>query len=421
MANTQKLKIVLESAQKRYEDFKSEGLNLNMTRGKPGPEQLDLAGQVIEALSKEDFKSEDNSDCRNYGGLNGIPEAQKLFADYMDVKQENIMVGGNSSLSIMHDHVVQALLKGVPGGLKPWKDEPKVTFLCPVPGYDRHFNLCQHFGIEMIPVQLNDNGPDMDQVEKLVAKDSSIKGIWCVPKYSNPTGSVYSDDTVKRLSQMKTAAPDFRIFWDNAYAVHFLEDGPAPLANLLTLCEKASNANRALMFGSTSKISFAGAGVGVIAASIENLDAYRKNISLQTIGPDKLNQLRHVRFFKDYNGIIEHMNKHAKILKPKFDKVNDVLTKELSDLDIITWTKPKGGYFVSLNVPNNCAQDVVELAKKAGVQFTGAGATFPLQKDPNNSNIRLAPSLPSLPEIEKAMQVLSVCIIIITAKKEGLI
>lgn len=417
MINKDDLNKILLKAEKDYSIFKNEKLNLNMTRGKPSSEQLNLSNEILGNITNP--FDENNIDTRNYGGLDGIEQAKTLFADYMDVKKENILVAGNSSLSLMHDHITQALLKGFSDGERPWSKENKITFLCPVPGYDRHFNLCQHFGIEMIPIEMNNQGPNMDQVETLVAKDSTIKGIWCVPKYSNPTGVVYSDETVLRLAKMDTKAKDFRIFWDNAYAVHFLEDEPAKLANLLALCEEQGHANRALMFGSTSKISFAGAGIGVIAASKENLDSFKHNISFQTIGHDKINQLRHVNYFKNMNGILEHMKKHAEILKPKFDMVQDILKSEIGHLDIANWTEPKGGYFISIDVPKGCASRVVELAKKIGVQFTGAGATFPYKKDPNDSNIRIAPSLPSLEEIKKAMEVLCCCIKIAYAQTKS--
>jgi len=408
--NPEPSKSLLENAKERLEKFRSLNLNLNMTRGKPSPKQLDLASNMLTILKSEDYKSRNGTDCRNYGVLDGLDEAKELFASFMEVSTEKIIIAGNSSLALMHDNITQALLKGVPGSEKPWCQEEKIKFICPVPGYDRHFNLCKHFGIEMISVALGEDGPVMDTVEALVQTDSAIKGMWCVPKYSNPTGAVYSDKVIERLANMQTKAADFRIWWDNAYAVHPIHGDPAPIANLLTLCEKAKHPNRALMFGSTSKISFAGAGVAVMAASEENLDAFRNNISMQTIGADKLNQLRHVYFFKNMEGIDAHMQKHADILRPKFRMVEDVLTRELGETGLATWTKPQGGYFVSLNTKPGLAKKVVALAKEVGVALTAAGATFPHREDPQDSNIRLAPSLPSVEEIETAMEVVAVCI-----------
>jgi len=389
-------KSLLEDSKSRLDKFKHLKLDLNMTRGKPSPEQLDLASPMITILKREDYKADNSTDCRNYGVLDGLPEAKELFASFMEVTTEKVIIGGNSSLNLMHDNVTQALLKGVPGSEKPWCREDNIKFICPVPGYDRHFNICKHFDIEMVSVPLYEDGPDMDKVEALVQADPTIKGMWCVPKYSNPTGTVYSDDVVERLAKMPTAAPDFRIWWDNAYAVHVISGEPAPIANILTLSEKAGHPNRPLMFGSTSKISFAGAGVAVMAASEENLDAFRTNISMQTIGGDKLNQLRHVYFFKNMAGIHAHMQKHADILRPKFNMVEDVLFRELGETGLATWTKPQGGYFVSLDTKPGLAKKVVALAKDMGVALTGAGATFPHRADPHDSNIRLAPSLPSV-------------------------
>ncbi|MHC4873792.1 MAG: aminotransferase class I/II-fold pyridoxal phosphate-dependent enzyme [Planctomycetota bacterium] len=403
--------------EKRYEEFKAENLALDMTRGKPCSEQLDLANGMLEVVTAADFKDETGTDCRNYGGVDGLPAAKKLFADFLEVAEDEIIVGGSSSLNLMYDTVVRALLLGVPGGDKPWSKEEKVKFLCPAPGYDRHFSVCEHFGIEMITVKMNADGPDMDEIEKLAGSDASIKGIWCVPKYGNPTGTTYSDDVVDRLAKMNTAASDFRIFWDNAYTVHHLNETPDKLKNILTACKDAGNADRVYIFGSTSKVSFAGAGVGVMGGSKTNMEALVGSISMQTIGPDKLNQLRHVRFFKDMAGIEAHMKKHADIIKPKFDAVLKILERELGGKDIAEWTNPNGGYFVSLNVPAGCAKKVVAMAADAGVKLTGAGATFPYKKDPEDSNIRIAPTLPGLDEIKKAMEIVCICIMLVSMDK----
>lgn len=412
-AELESLEITLQT---RYDEFKARGLMLDMTRGKPSPEQLDLANELLRLPGEGDYKTEAGVDCRNYGGIDGIPEAKALFAQYMEVSEDEIILGGSASLTLMHDTVVHALIHGVVGSERPWGQQ-NIKFLCPAPGYDRHFNICKHFGIEMILVETDENGPVMDDVEKLVREDSSIKGMWCVPKYGNPTGIVYSDEVVSRLASMETAASDFRIMWDNAYAVHTLSDEPAPLKNLLVACKEAGNSNRVFMYGSTSKISFAGMGVAMMAASVENLDWMRSHLKMQTIGPDKVNQLRHVRFFKDMAGLLNHMQKHAEILRPKFGAVNDILERELGGKGLATWTKPTGGYFVSLDTLDDCAQQVVALAKEAGVKMTGAGATFPNQNDPRNRNIRIAPSLPSLEEIKLAMEGIAICVQLVSVKR----
>jgi DNA-binding transcriptional MocR family regulator len=403
---------------KRYEDFRAQGLSLDMTRGKPCAAQLDLSAGLLDCLEPGEYRAADGTDCRNYGGLDGLPEAKKLFADYLEVDSDEIIVGGNSSLAFMHDMIVQALLCGVPDGPAPWRAAP-VKFLCPSPGYDRHFAICERFGIEMIVVGMNSEGPDMDHVERLAAADSSIKGIWCVPKYSNPTGVTFSDTVVERLAAMKTAAADFRIFWDNAYTAHHLTDEPDRLLNLLAACKKAGTPNRAFIIGSTSKVSFAGAGLAMVGGSAANLAWLRGSLSIQTIGPDKLNQLRHVRFFRDMAGIVAHMHKHAGILRPKFEAVQDVLEKELGRTEVATWSRPRGGYFVSLDTPHGCAEKVVALAAEAGVKLTAAGATFPLGKDPHDCNIRIAPSLPSLDEIRTAMELLAICIQLVARDTAG--
>ena len=397
--------------QTRYDALKGRGLALDMTRGKPAPEQLDLANDLLSLPGPGDYKTAGGVDCRNYGGIDGIPEAKALFAEYMGVSEKEIILGGTASLALMHDTVANFLLH------TEWGKGP-IKFICPAPGYDRHFDICKHFGIGMIPVPLTDEGPDMDQVESLVAEDSAIKGIWCVPRYSNPTGTVYSDAVVDRLAGM-SAASDFRIFWDNAYAVHTLTEEVAPLRNLLEACREAGHPNRAFMYGSTSKISFAGMGVSMVSSSEENLDWVRSHLCVQTIGPDKINQLRHVRFFKDHAGILAHMQKHAAILRPKFEAVDEILTRELGGRGIATWTRPQGGYFVSLETPDGCAKEVVALAGEAGIKLTGAGATFPHRNDPRDSNIRIAPSQPCLEDIRLATEGLALCVELVSARKRG--
>ena len=404
--------------EQRYNAFKAQGLKLDMTRGKPSSEQLDLASKLTVALSETDYKGSDGSDGRNYGGLDGLPEMKAIFADMLGAPAAQVVVGGASSLTMMHDTVVRALLHGVPGSKEPWA-RGKVKFICPSPGYDRHFAICEHHGIEMLTVGINDDGPDMAEVERLVASDPAIKGIWCVPKYSNPTGTTYSDDVVRRLASMKAAAPDFRLFWDNAYAVHDLYPEGDKLANVLSACAAAGNPDRAIVFGSTSKISFAGAGVAALASSPANIADVKRHSSIQTIGPDKINQLRHVRFFKDYAGVVLHMQKHAELLRPKFEAVTGAFEKELGGKGVATWTKPRGGYFVSLDTLDGCAAEVVRLADAAGVKLTAAGATFPYGKDPRDRNIRVAPSMPPLGQVRAAMEVVTVCVLLASLKKLG--
>jgi len=393
----------------RLTRLKSEGLRLDMSRGKPAPEQLDLGLGLLTVLDAADYRSAAGVDCRNYGLLEGLPEARKLLAGLLDLPPDNVIVSGNSSLELMHDSVARALSHGVPGGDGPW-GKGATTFLCPVPGYDRHFTICQHFGIGMIPVPMGARGPDMDAVERLAASDPAVKGIWLVPKYSNPSGITLDDDVVDRLARMPTAAPDFRILWDNAYAVHELGNGSDELKSIFAACQAAGTPDRALLFSSTSKISLAGAGLGVMGGSDRNLTWMVQHMSKRTIGPDKLTQLRHVRFFKDFDGIKAQMRAHAKVLAPKFDAVQRVLESELGGLGVATWTKPRGGYFVSVDTLDGCAKEVIRIAASAGVKLTDAGATFPLGKDPRDRNIRIAPSFPTLPEITKAMEVFSVCV-----------
>jgi aspartate/methionine/tyrosine aminotransferase len=404
----------LEQLQKRYEEIKTEKLNLDMSRGKPGADQLDLSMALLEDKS---YLAADGTDCRNYGGLDGLPEAKKLFSQMLEVGSNEIIIGGNSSLNMMYDTFVRAMIYGVPGGDTTWGKLPAVRFLCPSPGYDRHFAICEALNIEMIPVAMTQDGPDMDAVEKLVTEDESIKGIWCVPKYSNPDGITYSDEVVERLAAMKTMAKDFRIIWDNAYAVHHLSDKPDRLKNIMQACKVAGNPDRVYIFGSTSKITFSGSGVAMMASSETNINHIKKIISIQTIGHDKLNQLRHVNFLKSMDGIEEHMKKHAAILKPKFDVVLDILEQELGGKNIAWWNKPNGGYFISLFTMDGCAKKVVAKAAEAGVKLTGAGATYPYGKDPRDRNIRIAPTYPSLRELKKAIEVLCICVQLASTQK----
>lgn len=403
--------------EERYRNFQSRNLVLDMTRGKPCPEQLDLSLEILHCISSDCYQALGGVDCRNYGGLDGIQEAKELFSQYLEVEPDELIIGGNSSLNMMHDAIVSALVHGVVDSDIPWGKVLNLKFLCPSPGYDRHFSICEYLHIEMLPIELREDGPDMDQVERMVMADDSIKGIWCVPKYSNPTGITYSDEVVDRLANMKTKAGDFRIFWDNAYAVHHLADTPARLKNILSACKQAGNSERCFLFGSTSKITLAGAGVAMMAGSKKNMEFRKKQMSFQTIGPDKLNQLRHVRFLRDVAGIENHMKKHAAILKPKFDAVQTVLEKELGDKNIAKWSKPTGGYFVSLDTMEDCAKAVVEMAAGAGVKLTPAGATFPYRKDPRNRNIRIAPSFPPIGDIISAMELVATCVQIVSIDK----
>ncbi len=401
----------------RYKEIKSRGIALDITRGKPCPEQLDLSIEMLDTINSRNYLTADAVDYRNYGGLDGIPEIKELFAQYLEVTPEEIIIGGNSSLNMMHDTFMRAMIKGITEDSPPWAKLPKVKFLCPSPGYDRHFFICDYLDIEMITVKMNDTGPDMDQVEDLAAADDSVKGIWCVPRYSNPTGVVYSDEVVERLAAMKTKANDFRIFWDNAYAVHHLDDKPARLKNILATCKQAGNPERVFIFGSTSKITFAGSGVAMMAGSAENMAMTKKQMAFQTIGPDKLNQLRHVKFFKNVAGIEDHMKKHAAILKPKFEAVQNTLNKDLAGKNIAEWSRPRGGYFVSIDTMEGCAAAVVQMAAEAGVKLTPAGSTFPYLRDPLDRNIRIAPSFPPLEEIETAIQLVAICIQLVSIEK----
>lgn len=406
-----------QEAARRYEAFKSKRLQLNMARGKPCAKQLDLALGVLEALhARSEFANSNGDDCRNYGVWNGLPEMRAIFSDMLGVPADQIVLGNNSSLQMMFDCISQGYTHGF-GGCEPWCKQKKVKFLCPGPGYDRHFAVTEYFGIEMIPVPMLKTGPDMDILEELVNKDEAVKGCWCVPKYSNPTGITYSDETVRRFAALRPAAKDFRVIWDNAYCVHDLTDTPDTLLNLYEECMKQGTEDFVFFFASTSKISFPGAGVSALAGSPKNIADIKKRISAQTIGPDKLNQLRHILFLHDISGVQELMQGHRKILEPKFHLVEQALEKELGNLGIAKWSKPNGGYFVNLDVMNGCAKRVVSLCKEAGVILTDAGATFPYSADPNDSNIRIAPTFPPEEELTQAMELLCICVQLAASEK----
>ena len=400
-----------ESLEAAYKEWQKRGLSLNMARGKPSQEQLDMTMPMLDVLnSKSDLIIEDGTDCRNYGGMDGITEAKELMAGIMGVKPENVLVYGNASLNIMYDTISRSMTHGVMGST-PWCKLDKVKFLCPVPGYDRHFKVTEFFGIEMINIPMTESGPDMDLVEKYVQEDEAVKGIWCVPKYSNPQGISYSDETVRRFAALKPKAKDFRIFWDNAYVVHHLyDDDQDELLDILSECEKAGNPDMVYEFSSTSKISFAGGGISAVAASKANLDFIKKQFTVQTIGYDKVNQLRHVRYFKNQDGIKEQMKKQAAILRPKFEMVEKILKDELEGLEIGSWINPKGGYFICFETLEGCAKAVVAMAKEAGVTLTGAGAPFPYGKDPKDNIIRIAPSFPTLEELKMAAEIFVTCV-----------
>ncbi len=397
----------LAAVKAEYEALCKKGLSLDMSRGKPGADQLDISTEILDLINPElGYKNRDGIDCRNYGGVDGLSELKELFSKILEVPAEQVIVGGNSSLTMMFDFVSQAMTHGI-GGEKPWMLQGGVKFLCPVPGYDRHFAICQHFGIEMVNVPLTENGPDMDIIEEYI-KDEKVKGMWCVPKYSNPDGIIYSDDTVRRLANMKPAAKDFRILWDNAYAVHPIFGECDPLLSIYDECVKAGNENHVVLFTSTSKITFPGAGVAAMAASNDDLAAIKKRIGFQTVGPNKLNQLRHARMFPDIESVHKHMQAHAAAMRPKFQAVLNELERQLGDKGIATWTKPNGGYFISMFVPNGCAKRTVNLCKEAGLILTGAGATYPYGKDPDDSNIRIAPSFPTPENLQIATELLCV-------------
>ena len=408
----------LESLKKEYRKAQGHELHLDMSRGKPCLEQLDLSMGLMEVLdSSSDLTCEDGTDCRNYGQLTGIEEARVLLGDMMENNPNDIIIYGNSSLNVMYDTVSRAYTHGIMGN-PPWCKLDKVKFLCPVPGYDRHFAITEYFGIEMIPVPMTSTGPDMAIVEKLVSEDEAIKGIWCVPKYSNPSGISYSDETVRRFARLKPAAKDFRIFWDNAYGMHHLyDDRQDYLIEILAECKRAGNPDLVYKFASTSKITFPGSGIAALATSPNNMEDIKRQLRHQTIGHDKVNQLRHVRFFKDIHGMVEHMRKHADILRPKFEMVEDMLEQELGDKGIGTWTKPLGGYFIGFESLPGCAKEIVARCKKAGVTMTPAGATWPYGKDPQDTSIRIAPTFPSLEELRSAARLFCLCVKMVSAEK----
>ena len=401
-----------------YAKIKEMGLSLDMSRGKPAAEQLDLSMGILDTVdAKSVVKSENGTDLRNYGVLDGIPEVKKLIGDMVGAKPENVIVYGNSSLNIMYDQIARAEIFGICGNT-PWCKLDKVKFLCPVPGYDRHFAITEEFGIEMINIPMTEEGPDMDMVEQYVNNDAAVKGIWCVPKYSNPQGVVYSDETVRRFANLKPAAADFRIFWDNAYVVHHLyEDNQAQILNILDECEKAGNPDIVFHFCSTSKVSFPGAGIAAISASAANIADIKKRLTIQTIGHDKINQLRHVKFFKDQKGVQEHMMKQAAIIRPKFEMVEEMFTEEIASRGIGTWMHPLGGYFISFEALEGCAKKIVEKCKEAGVVLTGAGSPYPYKKDPKDSVIRIAPTYPSMDELKEAVKVFTVVVRLVSVDK----
>lgn len=410
VSNVDALKNEKKVLEQQYLEIKSKGLNLNMARGKPSPEQLDLSMGMLDVInSSSDCHTALGTDCRNYGNVAGIDECKRLFGDVFEVDPQSVFVGGNASLTLMFDAISCFMTKSVYEDTQPWYEVKNRKFLCPVPGYDRHFGITGYYDFEMIPIPMLETGPDMDMVEKLVAEDDSIKGIWCVPKYSNPTGITYSDETVRRFAALKPAAKDFRIMWDNAYCIHDVTDTPDTLLNIVEECKKTGNEDLPILFCSTSKITFSGSGVAALSASETNMKFLLERYNFQTISYDKINMLRHAKFFDDYNGLLEHMKKHKEILAPKFKTVIDKLETQLKDTNTANWTNPNGGYFVSVNVLNGTAKRVVGLCKEAGVILTDAGATYPNGFDPNDSNIRIAPSFPTVEELESAMDVFCIC------------
>lgn len=409
--SAQELEAAFAEITASYADLKAKGLSFDLTRGKPAPEQLDLSSGLLALPGEGNFKDGSGTDVRNYGGLTGLPELRAIFAELLNTDVANLIASGNSSLEIMHDLVAYSLLYGTNDSERPWSKEEQISFLAPVPGYDRHFAICEAFGINMIPVPLGQDGPDMARVKELVASDASIKGIWCVPTYSNPTGATYSEEITRELVSMSTAAADFRIIWDNAYAVHTLVDEAPKALDIIAFAAEAGNPNRPFVVASTSKITFAGSGVAAFASSAANQSWYQSHASKRSIGPDKVNQLRHVLFFGDAQGVIDHMAKHRDILRPKFDALLQILDDRLGSAGVATWTRPEGGYFVSLDVIPGTAKRVVQLAKEAGISLTGAGSAFPYGEDPQNTNIRLAPSFPSLDEVKDAMDGVATCVL----------
>ena len=416
LMNHEELASEHERQSAKYTQLKTENLKLDLTRGKPSPEQLDLAAELL-TLPGADYKDGNGTDCRNYGGLAGLPELRAIFGELLGIPVKNLLAGNNASLEIMQDLVVWALLHGLPDSPRAWSAEPNVRFLCPAPGYDRHFAITESFGIEMIPVPVGPDGPDVHEIANLVASDPQIKGMWVVPNYANPTGAVYSEDVVRALATMPTAAPDFRLFWDNAYAVHPLTEEFAPAYDVLGMAAEAGFPNRPFVFASTSKITFAGAGVSFFGGSEENLAWYQKHFGKKSIGPDKLNQLRHLRFFGDAAGVRAHMAKHREILAPKFALVQQILEDRLGASKIASWTEPKGGYFISLDVLEGTAARSIALAKDAGIALTAAGSAFPYGQDPEDKNIRLAPSFPSLGELERSMDGVATCVLLAATEK----
>ncbi len=404
--------------EKQFKTEEAKGLSLNMARGKPGASQLAISMPMLDVINGEsDMNTLLGNDTRNYGDWDGIGECRRLMANMLEVKKDNVIVCGNSSLNIMYDTVVRSMVMGV-NGSTPWCKLDKVKFLCPVPGYDRHFKITELFGIEMINIPLGEDGPDMDMVEEYVNNDDAVKGIWCVPKYSNPTGITYSDDVVRRFANLKPKAEDFRIFWDNAYCIHHIfEDVQDKILNILEECEKAGNPNMVYVFGSTSKVSFPGSGVSAIATSLENMEYIKQFMTTQIIGHDKINQLRHVRFFKNIDGLNAHMKKHAELLRPKFEAVLTILEEELTGLEIGSWTRPRGGYFISFDAMQGCAKAIVAKCKDLGLVLTGAGATYPYGKDPKDSNIRIAPSFPTPEEMAEATRMFVLCVKLASIEK----
>ncbi|MHB1452415.1 MAG: aminotransferase class I/II-fold pyridoxal phosphate-dependent enzyme [Saccharofermentanales bacterium] len=415
--NKNQLQEEIRTLEQQYLAFKAQENKLNMARGKPCKEQLKLSDGMLECVLDSDIYDSTGFDCRNYGILDGIPEAKSLFAGLLGITEDKVIVGGNSSLNMMYDTVARAMLFGMKDSVRPWSKEDKITFLCPSPGYDRHFALTESLGIQMIAVPMTPEGPDMDIVEQLAGSDESVRGIWCVPLYSNPDGITYSEETCRRIASMKTASRDFTIMWDNSYFVHHLHENRDSIPDIISLCASYGNDNRVYEFASTSKITWAGAGIACVASSVQNISYVRSHITYQTIGPDKINQLRHVRFLKDTAGVIEMMKKHERILKPKFDAVLAILKRELGNTGIAKWNVPRGGYFISLFVCKGTAKEVVRLCRECGVELTPAGATYPYGIDPDDSNIRIAPSFPPVAELSVAIDILCLSTRLAAARK----